>query len=448
MSEKKKPLSRSGRVAKPKISNEVLGIPDSGKQPKKYFVDSSRANLSEKIIMDGEANKFPLFLSNLVSSSPTATRCLSVYERFVAGNDLSDPALWQLKVHPRQSFYDLHSRIVSDISFLRRIAIVVKWGAVAGQMRIMQLEAVPAKWVRYMSGKDLTETDAYGRLVYSPYMGDPDFVRQSKDIRYYYPYSADHETIFEQIRHAESNEGKGYVGQMLFWNESALQNSLYSVPRYLSAENDMVTDAELSFRAKAITMNSFATPSALIVQGDPDELVEDPDSYDEETGECTRQMRYQELIERRYSSSFSGENIGSTIILFEKNDSKVVRFEALPTPSNLWDFIPNVREDARKQILEAFGVPNVFANIATAGKLGDNQEIAEATKMMNTETRHYRYVIEQLYNELLSHFQGYAIANPIEIVKVPEKQEELPEWVINSLTPEEKRLYIKERFGI
>jgi hypothetical protein len=443
--EKKQITRRSFRVAAPRIRNEVFGVQVNPNAPKTEFVDGSLKDTIAKVISDGKSNTFPYYVANLTAASATAIRCLSVYNQFLQGIDFSDKALWELRVCEPQTFYDMHIQLCEDYSLLRRFAIVVKWELTNGKLSKATLQAVPAKYVRYMSGVGVNELDSEHRLVYSPYMGDAAYSQQMNDVRIYYPYTDDTDEIVRQIQHARA-QGTKYVGQMYFWNERPRQNSLYSIPPCIAAENDMLADSELSFRAKAITMNNFAIPSALIVEGDPDEILDDPSSYDAETGLCSKQIRFEDLVRARYENSFSGDKIGSTIILFERNGAKTIRFEAMPTPTNLWDFIPNVREDVKKQILMAFGVPNVLANIATAGKLGDSQEVSEAKITMNNETKQGRYILEQTYTMLLQNFIGYAYVAPITIVKVKEPVHTMPTEIWEVMTPEEKRKFAEENY--
>ena len=79
-------------------------------------------------------------------------------------------------------------------------------------------------------------------------------------------------------------------------------------------------------------------------------------------------------------------------------------------------------------------------NIATAGKLGDSQDILNAVRIMQGRTVRMRNILTRIYEKVLGVTDGtIKNVNPVNII---------PDLVWEALTLEEKRNYIEKNFDI
>jgi hypothetical protein len=411
------------------------------------YAPTSDFSRSEYIIRDGEENGFPAYIANIVSKSPTATMCHSQFKKHVAGVGFNDETLYRLKTCAEETFLEAHLSVCDDYALYRRVAIAVYWTVQNGRFYISKFTPLPAKWVRYLpSQTHPRKPDEWGRLTYSPFMGDSEYLTFREEIRIYYPFTANPDEIIAQINHCHTVGGE-YVGQLLYYNQMPKQNSLYSIPPFMSVENFMKAEFEGGFSLYYTSANNFGIPAIMVVEGDGNELVDDPESRNE-YGECTRKITRKELVQRELAENHGGENIGSMVVMFGMNGTNGIDFKPFPSNKDTHTLIEKMNEVTERLIARGWQVPNVLAGIEQAGKLGNSKDVENAIKVLNSNTENDRYLIEGIYNRLLSNFLGYVM--PEEGLRITPVSAvlEVPAEIISLMTPEQKADYLFENFGI
>ena len=71
------------------------------------------------------------------------------------------------------------------------------------------------------------------------------------------------------------------------------------------------------------------------------------------------------------------------------------------------------------KIATASNVPPILANIQTAGKLGDSQEIQNAVAVLNGKTQKFRAKLESFYNEVAEKAQEGSPLKALQGFEIP-----------------------------
>ena len=113
-------------------------------------------------------------------------------------------------------------------------------------------------------------------------------------------------------------------------------------------------------------------------------------------------------------------------------------------PNNADQLFKDIIPEVRAAIPTVMQVSPLLAGVEISGKLGDSKEKEGAIKFQNEKTEWARKELDVF----LSKIQSF-LMNPekLEILPVQE-QIELPDFVWNTLTIDEKRAYIKKKYDI
>lgn len=394
---------------------------------------------AKSTLIDGQFDDFPLYLINLVTSSPTAMRCYNAYLKSLRGSGFSNSIIENIKTANNESFWQFHKNVCSDLALLRRIAIRVflTYDLETHKFKISSFEHVPAKWIRQKLDADL---NLIPKFLFSPFLGTEEFFAYQDKSFELHEYFEDSEKI-QEILNEQITKKEKHNGFLIWYCEKNLRNGAYSFPDFMAAEDAMKADAEINVFNYHNIVNSFTTPAILTIQGDGDELVANPFNIDEK-------ITKRELYERFLNEEASGaENAGKMLIFWYRNNEEKPSIIPFPTNTENSKQYIETRLDNTLQIVRAWGVPNILANIETSGKLGNTKEFEDASKILNEQTEDNRKILESIYNMIFRNLHGFMYKEKIKILPYAPVFE-LPDFVFNTLTYEEKRKYILEKYGI
>jgi hypothetical protein len=121
-------------------------------------------------------------------------------------------------------------------------------------------------------------------------------------------------------------------------------------------------------------------------------------------GKETKQTKgeaFNEYLTTQFAGTKKG---GKTITLWSDDSQNFPSIEAFPNSNNEKLFIA-MEELTKKNIVQAFGIPNLIANIETAGKLGGSDEINNAVALFNGNTEMYRTLREEMWELILQFYK-------------------------------------------
>jgi hypothetical protein len=337
-------------------------------------------------------NLYPQRVNNIVNDSGTATTAIRTFIKFVSGKGATDKAFGNSKIGKRGLTVDKFIRkIVSSKGHFQGLAIHFNYNGLGQKTEI---NFVPFEYNRLTLSDDKNHPDMVA--IYDDWGETKRKKIEKKLIKYVHKYNP--AKVFEQVESIEVDENGRtpedilaekwslYNGQILYWTPDG--DGTYPLAPFDSVLEDMITEAQVKrFKNNTAAKNFLA--SHIIKSGV--EL--------DENGEAVEESSLGKSIE-----NFGGGDGAATMMHVELENEEDF-FELIKVDIQDYDGLYQFTEESsRDSILRNFLIPPALL-IATSGKLGSSNEIADAAKYYNDITADDRKIIEDILRET---FKGYA----------------------------------------
>ena len=321
----------------------------------------------------GTDDNFPNIVIDSVNDSGTARDCIDKLETFIAGEGIVDKEFLKKNANPQQTWEELLTQIDRQLAYFDGITLQVKYNR-AGEPAAYY--CLPIQHIRKRYD---------GQFIYAEDLGDPSgfHLQRNWNRKILPPFgscgspSEVRKMIAKQI--AEYGEQLGEL-LYIYIPGVGLNYEHYPVPKYSAGLHDINADAGLSLHEESQVANSFK--AGVIVQTRPLDKTQivpgTGEGYNEdgdEIGGKTEYDMFTENMERFCSPD------GSPVFHIE---SITEDGQASVTPLNIqhqMDATEKATDRIGRKVCRLFGVPPVLIGFATAGKLGDTQELVHYMKL-------------------------------------------------------------------
>lgn len=386
---------------------------------KDYFRDVIKDSKDLQKV-NGNNNSFLEYVSQVVNASPIGARCLAVKKDYVRGAGLSN--LSDLKVNENETLNEIHKKISDDIAYSHRFCVLVYSKLDKGNVIVSKIVHLPIEWVRY----SLPDKEQEVRTIkYNPFYNTVEEFAHKEESYWLFENKETTKKRLYNLLKEQQNE----ICEAYYYVETSEINRIYSHPYYFQAgENAFLADAGAWLFHRRNIDNNFFLGGILQVQGRPDMEIEDKFGV---------KRTLEEIITGKLQTMFAGGNsAGSIMTLFKNNNEESdITYEPI-TSNNNDEKLLGVLNLCRQYIPTIMGVPSILAGVEVAGKLGDSKEKQGAVKFMNDSTKDLREAINNFYKIFFG---------DVSILKIQE-QLEIPDYVWNTLTPEQKQKYIEKNY--
>lgn len=413
------------------------------KNLKKQPVPSQKIDNSKRITLwetatENNKNNFPQQLLQDIQGSPVANAALEVWYEFVRGGGFVED-IGDEKVNNKQTLDDLNANVAQDLTYLWGCSVLV----------LYNLEGQPIKYKHFpFESVRLGEIGEQGEIKdikYNPYFGIPSSY-DDKYTQWFYPFNSDPEFVRNQIaahnKALKDDQRKDitdpYPGQMFWFSIETPLHRVYPQPFYYSAINWFRIDRSIQEFHERNINNNFLLSVIMNVPGSPDDQAGRKD----ENGDFVETLG--EVMDRQMREFAQSD--GSVLINYFRNEQEKASIEAFPTNSN-HDLFIALQNLTDQQIAIGTKVPQILISISQQGKLGETQEILNAVRLMQSRTKDLRGYLSAVYQDLFKDSDKFLDDTTFEIANV-NPDSFLPDWVVNSLTEQEKRQYIASNFGL
>jgi len=411
------------------------------KNLKKQPAPSNKLDKQEGIIkwqVKGGKNNYPQQLIQNVNNSPSGNAALDVWTEYVTGDGLLDSDIGEMEVNRTETLNDLHAKLAQDLTTMWGLAILIRYFP---DGKPSSFQHLPFEETRL----GIADGNNINRIFHNPYYGIPGAFKPEQTIMYY-DYTPKPQDQVKQ-REAHNTNLKNlkdgeifikYPGQVFWFSIEQPLARIYPQPFYYSSINWFQVDAEIqSFHERNIKNNLLL--SVLInMYGDPSKPAGRQSDNKDTTDKTEDQNETLGDQVNTALKSFQDQKGGAFLNWFKHPDEKAT-FEAFPTNSH-HDLFIALQQIVADQIAIGTKVPRVLLNIATAGKLGDSQDILNAVRIMQGRTTRMRNILTRIYEKVLGIEDGtIKNVNPVNII---------PDLVWQALTLKEQRNYIEKNFDI
>lgn len=368
----------------------------------------------------GDDDRLPNQIVEVVNSSGTARLCVTRLKQFTKAHGLVNKDLGKKRINNSQTANDLIGELALNISYFPAVIARVVYAN----------DGTPAR----LYGVQMQKIRRQGsRFVYNECFGEKEF-KKSENIylNEFEPITEStsdedraaiitrrQKTIFDQTK----KHGKQY-GDILFVFEKGVGKyyDVYPIPDYFSGIEDIKSDAQISTLENRNISKGFRTP-VIISTGPIDDVNKDENGL-------TDQDKFDLNIQQ-----FTGEKAASVLHLQgETNEQK----PAVTTINiaEILDQTDKVTDRIGRKVCRLFTVPPVIAGFATAGQLGQNQELKNSMDLFRLTVSNNQGMISSALNMVWPD-QDWTIST-LQLFDF------LPDSVLNRLTDAE----VRELFGL
>ena len=395
--EKKKRTKR--HQAKQPVFNRVATV-------KENRAASITVNKSAKRYDFGKGNKLPNELLNAVSSSVTASSCRNKNHEFIEAKGFQDKSIASLIVNPKQTANDLHAEFADTIGCFDAVAACVKYNGLG----------VP--YYLYSLPFECTRKTTDGQYYVN---ADLENGKDVKGDRVY--YQEFNRTESPQSRLARVNQqikDYGYqTGDIVYIFAKKAGQREYPIPSAWAGMEDIESDAALSRLDWRNVKKGFRPDAILTTIGNIDDETED------ENGKTERDHFDKALGE------FMGEDAAPIFEMNVGNPDEVPKLETF-SQEKVLNSTTEATNRVGKKVCRAMGVPDVLVpGFAVPGQLGNKDEILTLLKMFNVTIGRKQRLSTRVFETVWPQFNW--TVEPLSIL------EDLPQWLIDTMTTNEKR---------
>lgn len=352
----------------------------------------SQIDTTDKHVINGNNDAFPLELAHLVENSPSASSCINTVSDFIEGDGFSDESLAEIKVNKQgDTFGDLHSAVSDSLAMHWGVFILVKYNANGDKVGLYHL---PFENCRFGRPDD---KGIISKIHVNPFYGTNEYSNRRGETEIYDVFNDDKQVIAAQM----AEQGSKYKGQIFFWGKTTALSRFYPKPRYYSAKKWMGVDYRISEYHDENLRDGLLNPVVFKIKGDPNQPSTNPIYADvDEKDRPTKSAEFDEYI----SENFSGTDRVGNILVFWGNEDELPEIIPFPTNAN-GDLFNTLQSTTIKQITIATNVPAILANISEGVSLGgDGNTIRAAVKLMQQRSKKWKNKLESIYKKLLNGF--------------------------------------------
>lgn len=383
-----------------------LGSKSSKIQPVWNRVASIKHNKSAKRYDYGLNNLLPNELLKAVEASVTASSCRNRKHEFIEGNGLADRSIASLKLNPKQTADDLVAELSDIVGVFEGLALNIKYNAVGEPFYTYVL---PFESVR--------KTDSGEFYVNEKLKEGKDI---SKDRIYYSEFDKYEHPSSRLARVKAQIDEYGYqTGDVLYLFAKKAGQKEYPVPGGWSGMEEIEADAALGRLDWRNVKKGFRPDAILTTIGEIDD--EDVD----EAGK-TEQDYFDENIKQ-----FTGEDAAPIMHINVAASDQRPQVDTFDQ-EKLLNSTSEAADRIGKRVCRAMDVPEVLIpGFARQGQLGNTQEILTILKLFQNSIGRKQRLITRALEKVFPQLDWKI--EPLVLI------EELPDWLLNSLTDDEKR---------
>jgi hypothetical protein len=363
-------------------------------------------NKSAKRYDYGKDNLLPNQLLNAINASVTASSCRARKSEFIEGNGIKDRSIASLIINPNQTADDLVMELSDIVGLFGGLAINVKYNAIGEPYYLYTL---PFECVRK------TDDGQY-------YVNEKLSVgKDAKSDRVYYDDFDRFETPSSRLRRVSNQiEEYGYqTGDILYLYGKKAGQAEYPIPTAWAGMEEIEADAALGRLDWRNVKKGFRPDAILTTVGTLDDVNED------ENGR-TEQYYFDKNIE-----AFTGEDSAPVLHIQVDNVDQAPKLETF-SQEKLLNSTTEAADRIGKRVCRAMEVPDVLIpGFGREGQLGNNQEMMNLMKMYNKTVERSQRLISRALEKVFPQLDW--TIEPIVLI------EELPQWLLDVLTPDEKR---------
>lgn len=410
---------------------------------------SNDKNLAYDILnwgLKGGDNLYPVDALLAITNSPTASACMSTRTSYVRGGGFNISEIERIKVNNDEKFGDLHTGLSETVNKLKGVAIHVKRN-IGGE--IVALNKMPFEDFRLQVPNENNEVT---HVHYNPRWGQGDFKTSETII---YPlYTTDPLDYIKRLAEfRDKYPDKKYTGEV-YWKFIKKDGFPY-YPFPLSEIDLKVFQTDTSFAEFDFNNieNNFLLSFIMNVYGDPNDPIKEYYNTIVDGQEVSNERiigTRGELFNEEMQANFGGaKNTGKGMVNWMQTESQKMDVSAFPNNTNS-DLFKDTQSRIWNKIALITQVPNILANIETAGKMGGSQEKLESIQLLNDSVTIQQNLLEQAYNELLPKhvlFKNIVLDNEI-VIKKKNPITFLPDQVWSIIPDAAKLKYIAENYNI
>jgi hypothetical protein len=363
----------------------------------------------------GESDNFPNQLIEDITSSGTAKSCLIRLTQFTKADGFIDERISKEKANAKQTFDSLLGNLAKNTTLFQVVSFRVLYSNIGEVQRIY---ACPLTHLRRHEN----------RFIYNKTFGIKAGHRTNEDkfIHEFDPTESPASRL-ERVQFQIDNY-KEQIGDLVFYFEDGIGNfdGIYPIPDYYSESSklDILSDAAIS-RIEHRNITKGFGAQVIITTGPIDDLSKD------EKGKTSKDY-FDDSIE-----GFLGENAAPVLHLQAATNEERAQVTIIDS-KEIIDATEKATDRIGRKVCRHFNVAPSLVGFATAGQLGNNQELVNQIKLMNMS------VIS--YQQMISNALSYVMPNIDWTISTLKLFDYIPDTVLSRLTDDEIReLYELEK---
>jgi hypothetical protein len=363
-------------------------------------------NKAKNIFDYGENNLLPNQLLKAVEASVTASSCRNRKHEFIEGKGIKDYSIASLKLNPKQTSDDLIAELADIVGLFDGVALNVKYNSIGEPYYVYSLPF-----------ENTRKTDD-GQFYVN------DTLQLGKDLkkdRVYYDEFDRYESTSSRLRRmSEQIEEYGYqTGDIIYLFSKKAGQSEYPIPGAWAGMEEIEADSALGKLDWRNVKKGFRPDAILTTIGEIDDEEED------ETGH-TEQWYFDQNVK-----NFTGEDAAPIMHINVNSADQRPQLDVF-SQEKLLNSTTEAADRIGKRVCRAMDVPHVLIpGFAQQGQLGNTQEMLTSLKLFGNSVGRKQRIVSRALEQVFPQFD-WAI-EPLVII------EELPDWLLNVLTVDEKR---------
>ena len=363
-------------------------------------------NKSAKRFDYGISNHLPNELLKAIEASVTASSCRNRKHEFIEGKGVKDRAIASLKLNPKQTSDDLIAELSDIVGVFDGVSLCVKYNAVGDPY---YLYALPFESTRKTDDGQFYVND------------DLQSGKDNKANRIYYDEFDRYELPSSRLERVRVQIAEyGYqTGDIIYLFAKKAGQKEYPIPGAWAGMEEIESDAALGKLDWRNVKKGFRPDAILTTIGEIDDDEED------EAGR-TEQWYFDQNIK-----SFTGEDAAPIMHINVNSADQRPQLDVF-NQEKLLNATTEAADRIGKRVCRSMDVPHVLIpGFAQQGQLGNTQEMLTSLKLFQNSVGRKQRIVSRALEQVFPQFD-WAI-EPLVII------EELPQWLLDVLTPEEKR---------
>ena len=333
-----------------------------------FSLKAMLASIRDTISQDGRAwrwgtqDNFPNIIIDSANDSGVARECIDKLETFIAGNGIKDETFFDTAANPDQTWGELDRAINQTLAYIPGIALRILYnaGGLPAEFYLLPIQNVRRRFD--------------GQFIYGIDLGDPagfnSFAGRNREILPPFGTAKTPSDVRAMMAKQMAKHDR-QLGELLyiFTPGVGLNYQYYPVPKWSAGLNDINADAALSLHEESQVSNSFK--AGVIIQTRPlDKVLKDEN-------EKTEYDYFQEESEKFCSPD------GSPILHLETLNGEASATVTALNIQHQMDATEKATDRIGRKVCRLFGVPPILCGFATAGKLGESQELVNYMKLFS-----------------------------------------------------------------